>query len=105
MSSGRTPGVFLSQLPPDTQQFALGRHLQRTWGVDVLGIKLIRHADGLVAALVDLEDEEAAIQVRQVADPPLLLLTLCMLLLACHHTVMPLGGPTRMRTVCFLGAL
>lgn len=72
MSSSHTPGVFLSHLPPDTQQFALGRHLQHTWGVTVVGIKLIRQADGLVAALVDLEDEKAADQVRQ--SPQLLLL-------------------------------
>lgn len=62
----------------------------------MVGIKLIHQADGLVAALVDLEDEEAANQVR--LPPPLLQLPLLLLLLlllpltpflSCHHKCRP----------------
>jgi hypothetical protein len=62
--SGRIPGVFLCQLPGDADQQSLADHFLRTWGLYVQGIKLMNQLDGSCSALVDLDSQEDADQVR-----------------------------------------
>lgn len=84
--AGRIPGVFLCQLPGDVDQQSLADHFQRTWGLYVQGIKLMDQLDGSCSALVDLDSQEDADQVRNC----LLLACYCLLasallLLALHE--------------------
>jgi hypothetical protein len=62
--AGRIPGVFVSGLPIDVDQQSLAQHFKRTWDQRVMGIKLLRSSDSdTAAALVDLENQQAAEQV------------------------------------------
>jgi hypothetical protein len=77
--AGRIPGVFLCQLPGDVDQQSLADHFKRTWGLYVQVIKLMDQLDGSCSALVDLDSQEDADQVRN-----------C-LLLACKQLLLPVG--------------
>jgi hypothetical protein len=62
--AGRIPGLFVSGLPGDVDQQTLLQHFKQTWGLRLMEIKLLRHSDSdTTAALVDLENKEAAEQV------------------------------------------